>query len=137
MESEKKGYYTLRQVLEKAVGFENDSARFYRDMKTKTAEPKSLDLLHLEVEGLLQMLVNSSGSGLLQRLSPPLYKPDGSWNTVKEGKRTKTEIAALYNYKYVLEDRSRGIHNAKYAIQILYDAIESLKPGFDVTKRPN
>jgi hypothetical protein len=93
--------------------------------------------LQQEVKGLLEVLVNPAGSGLLQRLSPPMYKADGSWNFVREGKRTKMEVAALYNYKFVLEDRSLGIHNAKYAIQILYDTIVSLKPGFDVSKRPN
>ena len=45
------------------------------------------------------------------------------------------ETAALYNYKYILEDRSRGIHNAPYTIQLLYDSIEKLDPGFDVSKR--
>ncbi|MBA7528418.1 hypothetical protein ES705_20601 [subsurface metagenome] len=40
------------------------------------------------------------------------------------------------NYKYVLEDRSLGVHNAAYAIQILYDTIESLDPGFDTSNRP-
>ena len=93
--------------------------------------------LQLEVEGLLQLLVSASGNGLLQRLSPPLFKPDGSWNAVKEGTRSVKEMAALYNYKFVKEDRSLGVHNAKYAVQILYDTIESLKPGFDTSKRPN
>lgn len=45
------------------------------------------------------------------------------------------EIIALYNYKYVLEDRSRGIHNGPYTIQILYDTIETLDPDFDISNR--
>jgi hypothetical protein len=49
--------------------------------------------------------------------------------------RTVKETAAVYNYKYVAEDRSRGIHNAPYTIQILYDTIQSLDPSFDVSKR--
>ena len=44
-------------------------------------------------------------------------------------------MAALWNYKFVAEDRSRGIHNAPYTIQLLYDSIESLDPSFNVSKR--
>jgi hypothetical protein len=46
------------------------------------------------------------------------------------------EMAALYNYKMISEDRSRGIHNAKYVIQILCDTIQALDPSFDVSRRP-
>jgi hypothetical protein len=35
----------------------------------------------------------------------------------------------------VAEDRSRGIHNAPYTIQVLYDTIETLDPSFDTSKR--
>ena len=36
-----------------------------------------------EVEPLqLEVLVNKDGSGLLQHLSPPMYRPDGTWNVV-------------------------------------------------------
>jgi hypothetical protein len=44
-------------------------------------------------------------------------------------------MAALYNYKFVLEDRSRGMHNAPYTIQILYDSLKALDPGFDTSAR--
>ncbi|MGQ9630542.1 MAG: hypothetical protein ACUVXI_09545 [bacterium] len=96
-----------------------------------TVEP-----LQAEVGGLLEKFVNDKGTGYLQKLTPPMYKADGSWNVAKTGERSKEEVAALYNYKFVLEDRSKGVHNAKYAIQILYDSLKALDPNFDASKRP-
>lgn len=92
--------------------------------------------LQAEIEGLLNYFVNNKGTGYLQRGELPMYKKDGDWNwTRSKTVRPLKEVAALYNYKYVLEDRSRGIHNAPYTIQILYDSIASLDPSFDVSKR--
>ena len=87
-----------------------------------------------EVKGLLEYFVNGSGSGLLQQLSPPMYKADGSWNTVK-APRTQDQMAALYNHKMILEDRSLGVHNTKYIVQLLYDSIEALNPRIDTSSR--
>jgi hypothetical protein len=87
-----------------------------------TVEP-----MQAEVKGLLDAFVNSGGTGILQTLSPPFYKADGSWDQASSSaERPVAEVAALFNYKFVLEDRSDGIHNAKYAIQLLYDSIEAL-----------
>ncbi len=92
--------------------------------------------LQSEVEGLMNLLVNNKGTGYLQKGDLPLYKKDGTWNWNRSDKiRTVKEVAAVYNYKYVAEDRSRGVHNAPYTIQILYDTIQSLDPGFDASKR--
>ena len=92
--------------------------------------------LQSEVEGLLNLFVNNKGTGYLQKGKLPYYKKDGSWNWTKSDQvRPKKEVAALYNYKYILEDRSRGIHNAPYTIQLLYDSIETLDSGFDASKR--
>jgi hypothetical protein len=44
--------------------------------------------------------------------------------------------AALYNYKFVKEDGSKGIHNTKYAVQLLMDSIKTLDKNFDDSKRP-
>ena len=41
----KKGYYSMRQVLERSIVFEKDSAAFYRNMKQKTSAAAALDLL--------------------------------------------------------------------------------------------
>ncbi len=92
--------------------------------------------LQAEIEGLLDLFVNTKGTGYLQRGELPMYKKDGNWNWTRSKQiRPLKEVAALFNYKFVLEDRSRGIHNAPYAIQILYDTIETLDPSFDTSKR--
>ncbi len=95
----------------------------------------TIEPVQSEVQGLLDYFVNKSGSGLLQQLSPPMYKADGSWNTARNTARSTEEMAALYNYKMILEDRSLGVHNAKYTIQILYDTIEALVPGQEAYSR--
>jgi hypothetical protein len=89
------------------------------------------------VQGLLDRLSNKSGTGLLQGLPIPFYDKAGNWSTPKaDTLRPVSEMAALYNYKMILEDRSLGIHNAKYTIQILYDVIQSIDAKFDVSRRP-
>ena len=45
-------------------------------------------------------------------------------------------VAALYNYKFVKEDGSKGIHNTTYAVQLLMDSIKALDKNFDDSKRP-
>ena len=98
----------------------------------------SLEPVQEEVIGLLERLSNGQGTGLLQTIDPPLHSADGSF--VQSGSdqiRPVGEVAALYNYLLILEDRSKGIHNAVYAIQILYDTIKALDPSFDDSLRPD
>lgn len=45
-------------------------------------------------------------------------------------------VAALYNYKFVLEDGSKGMHNTRYAVQLLMDSIKGLDKSFDDSRRP-
>jgi hypothetical protein len=97
-----------------------------------TSEP-----FQLEVQGLLDKFVNKAGTGLLQKTNPPFYSPDGNWLMAKvDTLRPVKEMAALYDYKMILEDRSLGVHNPIYTIQILYDALQALDPKLDVTRRP-
>lgn len=97
-----------------------------------------IEAAQLEVEGLLTRLVSDDGSGLLQDGPQAMYKADMSWNSIsnQELERSTTEMAALFNYKFFIEDRSYGAHNLIYAVQILMDTIESLDPDFDTTTRP-
>ncbi len=91
----------------------------------------------LEVQGLLDRFVDKNGTGLLQKLNPPYYKPDGSFNFVRsEVVRPLPEVAAFYNYRMIVDDKSLGIHNTKYVLQVLYDTLQALDPGFDVSLRP-
>jgi len=88
-----------------------------------------------EVQGLYERLINSEGTGLLQTMEKPLYDRKGQFIKNKTKYPVKV-VAALYNYKFVQEDRSRGIHNSKYAVQILMDSIKALDPKFDDSARP-
>jgi hypothetical protein len=94
-----------------------------------------LENVQEEVDGLLERFINRQGTGLLQKTRDPLYDAQGKFV------RTKAEhpvevVAALYNYKFVLEDRSRGVHNSTYAVQLLMDSLKALDPGFDDSRRP-
>ena len=91
----------------------------------------------LEVQGLLDQFVNKEGTGALQNLTPPFYNADGSFHAVKSDVvRPLVEVAALYNYRMIVGDRSLGVHNTKYVIQVLYDSLQALDPQFDVSRRP-
>jgi hypothetical protein len=93
--------------------------------------------VQLEVQGLLDKFVNKDGTGVLQKLKIPFYAPDGSWlQATVDTLRPVNEIGTLYDYKMILEDRSKGIHNAIYTIQILYDSLKAVDPNFDVSRRP-
>ena len=45
-------------------------------------------------------------------------------------------VGALYDYKFVLEDGSKGVHNTKYAVQLLMDSLKALDNNYDDAKRP-
>jgi len=91
----------------------------------------------LEVQGLLDKFVSKSSTGALQKLKLPFYGPDGNWQPATvDTLRPINEMAALYNYKMILEDRSLGVHNGIYTVQILYDSLQAVDPKFDVSRRP-
>ncbi len=111
----------------------------YIDIRKKDYDlDGEIEPVQAEVQGLLDYFVNSDGTGLLQTNDPPFYNADGSYRTIRNNsaERSVAEMAGLYNYKLILEDRSLGIHNFTYVIQVLYDTIESLVPGVDTSKRP-
>lgn len=88
-----------------------------------------------EVEGLLQKFIDGKGTGALQTLSDAPY--DASGKFVNSKSRYPLEVVgALYNYKFVLEDRSKGVHNLPYAVQLLMDSLKALDKNFDDSARP-
>jgi hypothetical protein len=95
----------------------------------------TIDNIQEEVQGLYERLINDEGTGLLQTMKDPLYNPKGGFIKTKVTYPVEV-VAALYNYKFVQEDRSRGIHNTRYAVQLLMDSIKALDPKFDNSKRP-
>ncbi len=80
----------------------------------------------------------------------PVYPMDptryAAWKnapTAVKLKLTTTESAASYNYYFVLNDGSEGVHNHEYAKELLQSSIEQLSLGsgavsaISVTDRPN
>lgn len=95
-----------------------------------------IETVQEEVAGLLERLINKQGSGLLQKARNPLYDAKGEFVLNNKTEQPIEIVAALYNYKFVLEDGSKGVHNTKYAVQLLMDSIKALDPKFDDSKRP-
>jgi hypothetical protein len=88
-----------------------------------------------EVLGLLEKFVDDKGSGIFQTMNDPMYDAKRKFINTKTQYPLET-VAALYNYKFVLEDRSLGVHNLPYSVQILMDSLKALDPKFDDSKRP-
>jgi hypothetical protein len=88
-----------------------------------------------EVQGLLEKFINDKGTGLLQTMKDPPYNAKGNFINSKTQYPVEV-VAALYNYKFVLEDRSKGVHNTTYAVQLLMDSLKALDKTFDDSKRP-
>ena len=88
-----------------------------------------------EVQGLLQTFINDKGTGLFQTMKDAPYDAKGKFANSKTQYSLEV-VAALYNYKFVLEDRSKGVHNSTYAVQLLMDSLKALDKNFDESKRP-
>jgi hypothetical protein len=94
-----------------------------------------LETVQEEVAGLLEKIINKQGTGLLQTMKDAPYNAKGQFANSKAQYPLEV-VAALYNYKFVLEDGSKGVHNTTYAVQLLMDSIKSLDKSFDDSKRP-
>jgi len=94
-----------------------------------------IETIQEEVQGLYERLINKQGTGLLQTMKDPPYDAKGNFISNKIQYPVEV-IAALYNYKFVQEDRSKEIHNTAYAVQLLMDSIKALDKSFDDSKRP-
>ena len=117
----------MKQVKGKPLFDRKPAADYDGDGKVETIQE--------EVEGLYERLINNRGSGLLQTMKDPPYDAKGKFVNNKTQYPLEV-VAALYNYKFVQEDRSKGIHNTAYAVQILMDSIKALDNSFDDSKRP-
>ena len=95
-----------------------------------------IETIQQEVQGLYERLINDKGTGLLQTLKPPIYDAKGVFIENNKTQYPVEVVGALYNYKFVKEDGSKGIHNTTYAVQLLMDSIKTLDKNFDDAKRP-
>jgi len=117
------------------------------DIKAKADYDRdgTVEAVQVEVQGLLDALVNENGTGYLQTMNPPMFKKDAKatfhelgsgWAGSKSGSWSEAQIGALWNYKMIIEDRSRGVHNATYTMQVLYDTLKALNPRLNESLRP-
>lgn len=95
----------------------------------------TVEYVQAEVQGLLDKLVNKNGTGAMQTMANPMFTKDGKFANSK-AVYTNDQLGAYANFLYVVEDKSLGVHNATYALQLLFDSIQALDPKFDVSKRP-
>lgn len=116
---------------------EDATGEFFNVMaKADYDDDGEIESAQAEVEGLLHRIVNGEGTGVLQNSSPPAYRTDGSWNSTRGLEFPEDIVRAVWNYKFVEEDRSFGIHNTKYAVQLLMDTINYFDKRFDMSTRP-
>jgi len=94
-----------------------------------------VEFVQQEVQGLLDKLVNVNGTGVMQTMANPMFKPDGSFIASKTT-YTNDQLGAYANLLYAIEDKSLGVHNATYAIELLMDSIQAIDPSFDMSLRP-
>jgi hypothetical protein len=95
-----------------------------------------IETIQQEVQGLYERLINNKGTGLLQTMKEPIYDAKGNFIENNKTQYPVEVVGALYDYKFVKEDGSKGIHNTAYAVQLLMDAIKALDKNFDDSKRP-
>jgi hypothetical protein len=96
----------------------------------------TVETVQEEVQGLLEKCVNKQGTGLFQTMRNPIFDTKAKFVSGNKTQHPIETVAALYNYKFVLEDRSRGIHNTRYAVQLLMDSIKAMDKNFDDSRRP-
>ncbi len=94
-----------------------------------------IETIQAEIQGMADKIINKNGTGLLQKMKDPPYDAAGKFINNKT-KYPLAVVAVLYNYKFVVEDGSRGIHNTTYAVQLLMDSIKALDKNFDDSQRP-
>ena len=75
--------------------------------------------------------VQSEVKGLMEQLALML-PPQGSTDVTVDTTYTVLQLQAAYNYLFVEEDGSYGVHNAKYAIGLLETTIDRILPPVSV-----
>ena len=84
--------------------------------------------MQAEIEGLLaQLATELANDGILNAETGYLAGDNGgNASSTNPANLTANELGAFYNYKFVEEDKSGGVHNYKYAKALLTNSIEAL-----------
>ncbi|HUX42363.1 MAG TPA: hypothetical protein VMV83_14440 [Rectinemataceae bacterium] len=112
-----------------------DDALFTVKAKADYDGNGKVEYVEQEVAGLLQKMVNKDGTGVMQKMANPFFKADGTFANSK-ATYTNDQLGAYANYLFVIEDKSLGVHNATYAIELLMDSIKAIDPSFNDKNRP-
>lgn len=112
-----------------------DGAFFSIKAKADYDHNGKVEFVQQEVQGLLLKMVNPDGSGVMQTMANPLFTKDGKFANSKT-KYSDDQAGAFANYLFVIEDKSLGVHNATYTIELLMDSIKAIDPSFDASNRP-
>jgi len=99
----------------------------------------TLEGIQSEVLGLLVVLrnaINSSVGGTFEAAHGRIEFHDGNGDPIEP---TEAQYVAAYNYQFVLEDGSFGIHNTAYAVKLLQEAYRLLTGQLvpNATPRPD
>jgi hypothetical protein len=70
-----------------------------------------------EVDGLIEMLAMAL---------PPVGQPTVDWTQIRTNPDSVKLKQAYWNYRYVVEDKSHGVHNPKYVVSLLQLSINKL-----------
>jgi hypothetical protein len=96
----------------------------------------TVEFVQQEVQGLLDRLVNTKGTGVMQTMANPMFNKDGTFANNTKVVYTNDQLGAYANLLYIIEDKSLGVHNTIYTIELLMDSIQALDPKSNVSTRP-
>lgn len=102
-----------------SVGTSFDQKLFYVNGNADLDGNGKSEGLQIEIQGLLDKVA---------MLLPPL----GSTDVSVDSSYTLTQAEAAYNWDFVTEDRSLGVHNPEYAYSLLAVSLQKLDPTTDV-----
>jgi hypothetical protein len=113
-----------------------DTVYFALKAKADYDHDGTVEFVQQEVQGLLDRLVNTKGTGVMQTMANPMFAKDGTFTNSTKVVYTNDQLGAYANLLYIIEDKSLGVHNATYTVELLMDSIQALDPSFDVSSRP-
>jgi len=109
-----------------------DTTFFSLKAKADYDKDGSVEFVQQEVQGLIEKLQVA----FEKMPANPILKADGTFGASNKTVYPNEVVGAWQNYLYVIEDKSVGVHNATYAIELLMDSIQAVDPTFDVSNRP-
>ncbi len=89
----------------------------------------AIEGVQLEIDGLIAMLRQAIIDASASPESRALLEGDFEANLGQASVTTADQRKAGYNLRFVQYDHSRGVHNARYAVQLLQQSILFLQPG--------